>query len=113
MLFQIILSWLLALFKSPLLPFSPVQVVHTVNLSLSQVLSPHLSPLSAYLSVTTSSPGVNFAVTSFPSSLSLCPLLSHRLSPPNTATLSPSLSLLVYISCSLCLSLLTYCRRSA
>lgn len=93
--------------QKPLTAFSPVQVVHTVNLSLSQVLSPHLS----YLSVTTSSPGVNFAVTSFPSSLSslsLCPLLSHRLSPPNTATLSPSLSLSLYISLALSVPLSPY-----
>lgn len=111
LLSQILLSRLQYRFKSSLLPFSPVQVVHTVNLSLSQVLSLHLSSLCACLSVTTSSPGVNYVLTSSTSSLSslsLCPLLSHRLSPQNTVTLSPSLCLslspCIYLLLSLSLS---------
>lgn len=58
---------------------------------------------------TTSSPGVNFAAASLPS---ICPL-SHTHQHTHSFSLSLSLSLLVYISCSLCLSLLTYCRRSS
>lgn len=72
--------------------------------------------LSACLSVTTSFPGVQLCYNFFPVFSHTLAFPLHRLSPPNTFTFSPpslSLSLLVYISCSLCLSLLTYCRRSA
>lgn len=67
---------------------------------------------------TTSSSGVNFALTRppfSPSVLSLCPLLSHRLTPQNTVTspLSRPVCILACISCSLCFSLLTYCKRRA
>lgn len=99
-------SWLCS--KALLLPFSPVQV-RTVNLSpVTSSISSSLLSLSLSLS-TTSSPGVNFAVTYSPSSLSflsLYPLLSHRACPPNTVTLSPSLSLSLslYLYISLALS---------
>lgn len=56
MILSLLLQIILALFKSPSLPFCGVQVVHTVSLSLSQSLCPHLSSL--YLSVTTSSQGL-------------------------------------------------------
>lgn len=106
LLFRILLSWLFL--KVFLLPFFSlcVQVVQSVPVTTS--ISSSLLSLSACLSVTTSSPGVNFVVTSFPSSLSslsLCPFLSHRLSPPNTVTLSPTLSPSLYISLALSVSL--------